>query len=205
MHLEVLSSEQATMLPFIKFFKSKFYLVGGTAIALQIGHRKSIDFDLFCGKAFQISSIHKKVIETFPNAKTIHRSNDQIHYLIDGVKVTFFYYPFQVPATKKLTDIIKMPNLLSLAAMKAFALSRRAKWKDYIDLYFLLKYHFSIEEIGNEAKLLFGENFNTKLFKQQLVFFEDIDYTEEVYFLSGFEVSDSEVKSFLIEIATRDI
>ena len=145
------------------------------------------------------------MIETFPNAKTIHRSNDQIHYLIDGVKVTFFYYPFQVPATKKLTDIIKMPNLLSLAAMKAFALSRRAKWKDYIDLYFLLKYHFSIEEIGNEAKLLFGENFNTKLFKQQLVFFEDIDYTEEVYFLSGFEVSDAEVKSFLIEIATRDI
>ena len=205
MHLEVLSSEQIDMLPFIKLFKTKFYLVGGTAIALQIGHRKSIDFDLFSGKVFQVSSVHKKVIEIFSNAKTIHRSNDQIHYLLDGVKVTFFFYPFQVPAKNKLTDVINMPNLLSLAAMKAFALGRRAKWKDYVDLYFLLKNHFSIEAIAAEAKLIFGENFNSKLFKQQLIFFEDIDYTEEVFFLSGFEVSDSEVKSFLIEIATRDI
>jgi hypothetical protein len=48
MHLEILSKEQVELLTFIEKFKSRFYLVGGTAIALQIGHRQSIDFGLFC-------------------------------------------------------------------------------------------------------------------------------------------------------------
>ena len=49
MHTEILSDEQRTLLPFVQRFKNKFYLVGGTAIALQIGHRFSIDFDFFDG------------------------------------------------------------------------------------------------------------------------------------------------------------
>ena len=47
MHIEILSSEQQALLPWAKQFKREFYLVGGTAIALYIGHRKSIIFDLF--------------------------------------------------------------------------------------------------------------------------------------------------------------
>lgn len=203
MHYEILSDEQKDLLPFVSSFKSKFYLVGGTAIALQIGHRKSIDFDLFCFKPFQVATIHKKVVEHFPNCKTIHRSNDQVHYLINGVKVTFFHYPFDVPANIKLETALKMPDLLTLGAMKAFALGRRAKWKDYVDLYFLLNQQITIEQIGEKAKELFGSEFNTKLFKQQLIFFDDIDYREEVFYLPSFTVSEEVVKSFLVEVATR--
>ena len=47
MHEEVLNKEQVELLPLLKEFKREFFLVGGTAIALQIGHRRSIDFDLF--------------------------------------------------------------------------------------------------------------------------------------------------------------
>lgn len=203
MHLEILSKEQLELLTFIEKFKSRFYLVGGTAIALQIGHRQSIDFDLFSEKSFSISAIHKKVVEEFPNCHIIHRSNDQIHYLLNGVKFTFFHYPFSIPLDKKLSKVISMPNLKTLAVMKAFAIGRRAKWKDYVDLYFLLKTYTSINEISLLAKEIFGGEFNSKLFRQQISYFNDVDYREAVFYLPGFEVSEEEVKSFLIDIATQ--
>jgi hypothetical protein len=190
-------------LTFIEKFKSRFYLVGGTAIALQIGHRQSIDFDLFSEKSFSISTIHKKVTEEFPNCHIIHRSNDQIHYLLKGVKFTFFHYPFSIPLDKKILKVISMPNLKTLAAMKAFAIGRRAKWKDYVDLYFLLKSYTSINEISLLAKEIFGGEFNSKLFRQQISYFNDVDYREAVFYLPGFEVSEEEVKSFLIDVATQ--
>jgi hypothetical protein len=97
-----------------------------------------------------------------------------------------------------------MPDLLTLASMKAFALGGRNKWKDYVDLYYVIKNHFTVEQISEKAELVFGSNqFNSKLFKGQLSFFEDIDYAEEVEFMPGFEVSDDEIKEFLIEISTR--
>ena len=63
MHLEILSSQQRELLPFIAQFKRSFYLVGGTAIALHIGHRHSIDFDLFTIKKLNKSRIRKSVFE----------------------------------------------------------------------------------------------------------------------------------------------
>jgi hypothetical protein len=52
MHTEILSSSQRDLLPIVKLFRKEFYLVGVTAIALQFGHRQSIDFDLFTSKSF---------------------------------------------------------------------------------------------------------------------------------------------------------
>jgi hypothetical protein len=113
-------------------------------------------------------------------------------------------FPFDIPAKTKF-DVLRMPDLLHLAAMKAYALGRRAKWKDYVDLYFLLRDHFRLEELINKTSFLFPDLFSPKLFKQQLCYFQDIDYTEEVTFLPGFEVGVEEVKIFLTEIASRDI
>jgi hypothetical protein len=85
--------------------------------------------------------------------------------------------------------------------MKAFALGRSAKWKDYVDLYFIIKDFFSIKEITTEAEILFGGHFSGKLFREQLAYHKDIDYSEEVEFLSGFEVGKEEIKAFLIDKA----
>ena len=59
MHIEILSKEQQELLPWVSQFRREFYLVGGTAIALYLGHRKSIDFDLFK----QGTVNHKKNLE----------------------------------------------------------------------------------------------------------------------------------------------
>lgn len=90
-----------------------------------------------------------------------------------------------------------MPSLIDLAAMKAYALGRRSKWKDYVDLYFLLQ-QFSIQEISLKATEIFGELFSEKLFRAQLSFFDDIDYTEEVDYMIE-KVPESVVKSFLAD------
>ena len=72
--------------------------------------------------------------------------------MVNSVKFTFFQYPYQIPRDVELKGIIKMPDLLTLAAMKAFESGKRAKWKDYVDLYFLLKYHFTINEISLQIR-----------------------------------------------------
>jgi len=205
MHLEILSSQQHQLLPFITHFKRSFYLVGGTAIALHIGHRRSIDFDLFTAKKLNKSRIRQRVFELPYNKKTLFDDVDQAHFYINEVKITFFQYPYPVEHPEMLNNIISMPSLLSLSAMKAFALGRRAKWKDYVDLYFMLNGYFSVREIAMENERIFGQLFSEKLFRLQLAFHKDIDFSESVEYMPGFEVDEQEVKDFLIDKSLQEI
>jgi len=100
-----------------------------------------------------------------------------------------------------LGGTIAIPEIVSLAAMKAYALGRRAKWKDYVDLYFIIKELGSIRLIIGKSKEIFGVEFNEKNFRSQLSYFEDIDYSEKVIFSSGFEISDEEIKKRLLEFS----
>ena len=85
--------------------------------------------------------------------------------------------------------------------MKAYALGRRSKWKDYVDLYFILNSYYTIDEITLKAKEIFDDMFIEKLFRAQLCFFADIDYSEPVELILP-SVSEDEIRNFLIEKAT---
>ena len=85
--------------------------------------------------------------------------------------------------------------------MKAYTLGRRAKWKDYVDLYFIIKNNYSVADISDKGKEIFRGEFNTKIFRTQLAYFEDIDYSEKIDFLPGREISDSDIKRDLIEFS----
>ena len=85
--------------------------------------------------------------------------------------------------------------------MKAYALGRRSKWKDYVDLYFILKDRFTVQQISDRTTELFGQLFSEKLFRAQLSYFGDIDYNEAVEYLVP-PVPEEEIKSFLIDKAT---
>jgi len=201
MHTEIFNSEQEKLLSFLKSFQRSFYMVGGTAIALHIGHRRSIDFDLFTPKPLNKSGIKGKLRLIPFKQIPIFEDFDQLHLLINDVKFTFFSYPYPVVHPVNVNSIITIPSLLSLAAMKAFALGRRAKWKDYVDLYFIIRNYYTIEDISQEAKKIFDQQFSEKLFRQQLAFHKDIDYSEPVEFLVQ-PVPDDEIKNFLIDKAT---
>jgi len=205
MYLNILSDRQNELLSFVSGFRRNYYLVGGTAIALNIGHRRSIDYDLFTEKALNKSLIRKKIFEQEYSKQILFEDIDQMHFLLNEVKITFFNYPYSVKHNEMVKRFISMPSLLALSAMKAFALGRRAKWKDYVDLYFIMRDYYSIKEISAEAYNIFGDLFSEKLFREQMAFHEDIDYSEPVEYLPGFEIPEIELKEFLINKSLEDI
>ena len=202
MHEEILSPKQLKLLPLIKNFAEKFHLIGGTAIALQIGHRRSIDFDLATFEKLDIEKIRSKTREKLKIQTVLVETPDELSIVVNDVKTTFLRYPFKFPVTESLRDIIKVPDILTLSAMKSYALGRRAKWKDYVDLYFIMKKH-SLPEVLRATKQIFADEFNEKLFREQLSYFDDIDYSESIDYMEGYKVADKLIKTFLKEISLQ--
>jgi hypothetical protein len=204
MHSEVLSEAQQRLLPLIKSFSIEYYLAGGTAIALYIAHRRSIDFYLFTSADIERIAIRNIVKKGgFTIEGLLYESADQIHLIVNSVKMTFLSFPFKNIQLKNFNNIIKIPALLDLAAMKVYALGGRAKWKDYVDLYFILKDHYQLKELSARAASIFGDDFNEKLLREQLCFFDDIDYSERVDYIKS-DIDEAEIKKFLVNIATAE-
>jgi Nucleotidyl transferase AbiEii toxin, Type IV TA system len=201
MHLNILNSDQQQLLPLLAKFKKEFYMVGGTAIALHIGHRLSIDFDLFKKGTIKPKAIVNKFQEQKEIVTVTLNIEGQLNLDCRNVKFTFFEYEFDVPHPVNIKNSIMIPELLDLAAMKAYALGRRSKWKDYVDLYFILKDHFSIDEISERAADIYQDLFSEKLFRGQLNYFTGINFEEQVDFLPGFETDENIIKQFLTDAA----
>lgn len=201
LHKEILSPAQQELLSLIKSFGSKFSLCGGTAIALHIGHRESIDFDLFTSGELNISVLRKKLSEADKNFSVLVKNEEEYTVVVNGVKITFLRYPFPFEPALQLDEAVPMPDLLTLAAMKAYALGRRSKWKDYVDLYFIFSQYHSLEEVARKAETMFGNEFNEKVFRAALVYFEDIDYSESVSFRPGYEVDNERIQSKLKDVS----
>ncbi|RLC36284.1 hypothetical protein DRH27_05445 [Candidatus Falkowbacteria bacterium] len=202
MHKNILTKEQVKLLPLIKSFSKDFGLVGGTAIALQIGHRESIDFDCFTLNEFSNAKIRRNILKNgYKIQKTYKDEKGQFTFIIDNVQFTFFYYFFKINFSKSFEKIIKMPDLLTLAAMKAYALGRRVKWKDYVDLYFIIKDFYTVEEIIKKSKAIYKGEFNGRIFREQLSYFDDINYSEKIVYKPGFEVDDKIIQKKLIEFS----
>lgn len=200
MHKEILSSEQIDILPLIKMFSDRFVLIGGTAIALHLGHRKSIDFDLITFDTLDSNLIRRVVRNEYTIQSVLVDSIEELTLIANNVKLSFINYPFHIDSSSNFQDVVKLPDLPTLAATKAFALGRRAKWKDYVDLYFIIK-KYSFDEVVSKTKEIFKNEFNEKLFREQISYFEDIDYTEKVDFMDEFSVSNEEIRSYLQKIS----
>jgi len=180
---EALTKRAAELFP--NFSKLKdFYLVGGTALALQIGHRLSVDFDFFSKEELP-KSILQEVKRIFPKSSIsiTYRAPEQLNLLLDEIKTTFFYYPYPIINEFVEYQKVKMASVLEIAAMKAHAIGKRLAYKDYVDWYFLLKEnHIRLHDVIELAKKKFGGEFNDRLFLGQLVSLVDIQ-TQKIDFL----------------------
>lgn len=122
-------------------------LVGGTALALQLGHRRSIDLDLF-GKLDDTAEEIQNAIAA-GHSLTISKDSKNIHaYSVDNVKVDIVNYSYAWIDSPIREEGIVLAGLKDIAAMKVAAIIGRGTRKDFIDLFFLL-HHFSISEIMN--------------------------------------------------------
>lgn len=120
-------------------------LAGGTALALQIGHRKSIDIDLFGAIDFELLQIQDLFAE-FDSVKTIKRSKNINIFIINDVKVDFVNYSYPWLNDSIVEDNIRMAAINDIAAMKLAAITGRGSKKDFVDIYFLLQ-HYSLEAL----------------------------------------------------------
>lgn len=175
MHPEALTEAGRVVFPRLARFRS-FHLVGGTALALQIGHRVSVDFDLFSSTELP-RTLLSRVRRVFPGQLIVSTINnrEQLNVSIRGVKTTFFWYRYP-PALPLVTyQGVRMASVPEIAAMKAFAIGQRGTYRDYVDMHFLLtEEHITIRKILQLAKKKYGAEFNERLFLEQLVYLEDV-------------------------------
>lgn len=140
MFLECLASETKECLESLiknNILKAKnFYLAGGTALALQLGHRLSEDLDFFTAQSFSSSEI----ISQFrgEEIKLVSEASNTIYLLFGNQKISFFYYPYPPLYSFVFYKTCPVANYLDIAAMKLIAISQRGAKKDFVDLYFLI-------------------------------------------------------------------
>lgn len=147
-----------------------FNLVGGTALALQIGHRNSIDIDLF-GNCFIDEDKFVSKIETLGQFEILKRSKNIIISSINSVKTDFVNYKYPLLENPKNIDGIRFASFQDIAAMKLNAIIGRGTKKDFIDIFYLLNY-FSLSDMVNFYKKKYHDGSVFMLMKS-LVYFED--------------------------------
>lgn len=153
-------------------FLPHYSLVGGSALALYLRHRKSEDLDFF---TYEDSFDRQQIlayINRFNRYEVLNDNSDQLDVLLDGVKVTFFNakWAFLRPASPISLNIA---SLTSIAAMKTNVLFMRAKFRDYYDLYFLVKKGMTVTEIFESAHEIVG-GLTFKLFCIALLYIDDV-------------------------------
>ena len=166
-------------------FLDKYVLVGGSALTLHLCHRKSEDLDFF---TYNDSFNKRKIFEyikQFENKEILNQTDEQVDLLLDGVKVTFFNAQWSFLKPKKIKKF-NLASLESIAAMKINVLFLRAKYRDYYDIYFLVKKSMSLKKIF-ECSLDVLEGINFKLFSVALLYTDDIE-DDNIEYLEPIEI-----------------
>ncbi|MFT3767114.1 MAG: nucleotidyl transferase AbiEii/AbiGii toxin family protein [Minicystis sp.] len=199
--LDVLPAAQTALWPELACVPQRFVLYGGTALALRLGHRQSIDFDFFSNAPFDHQALEAGIpwlrsattLQEEPNTRTV-----LVHTPHGPVKVSFFgTIAFGRVGEPEETDdgVLRVASLLDLAGTKVKALLQRIESKDYLDVAALLEAGVPIEQILGAARALFGSSFNPLIAQKTLSFFEGGDLAT---------LSES-TRSLLVAHATRDV
>lgn len=192
----LLPKTQEVLLQIVKScdFLDKYVLVGGSALTLHLCHRKSEDLDFFTyDDVFDKEKIFF-FIKSFEQKEIINQTNEQIDVLLDGVKVTFFNakWSFLKPIMKQKLNIASIEQI---AAMKVNVLFLRAKYRDYYDLYCLVKEGMSLKHIFEVSeKIVEGVTF--KLFVVALLYIDDIEDDDIRYLEPKEHLSKANIRDF---------
>ena len=123
-----------------------FFLVGGTALAIQQGHRLSVDLDFFRIEAFDSNELAEMVLSDIPANQVISSSENSLHLVIRGVKVDVLRYSYPLLESLIEADGYRMASIVDIAAMKLSAITNRGSKKDFFDLAQLL-HSFELREL----------------------------------------------------------
>lgn len=156
-----------------KKYLEQFLLVEGTALSLQIGHRMSVDIDLFTNVRFDVTNLLNFLQEDYPGLSVRNQMSHAILAEIEKVKTDFVFQPSTMIDDPITTDSIKMATTRAIAAMKISAIIARGKKRNFTDLYCLLD-HFSLEDMLNAFSQKY-ENTDRAIAMRSLFYFKDAD------------------------------
>lgn len=172
---------------------SELNLVGGTSLALQIGHRKSIDLDLF--GHFEIDNhSFTTILKLLGDVIILNQTSNIKSFLINNIKVDFVNYPYSWLESYQEVNGIRLATMTDIAAMKLAAITGRGTKKDFIDLFFLFDY-YSLTEMLLFYKKKFPDGSEFMVIKS-LTYFEDAEKDPLPLMLA--ELNWDKVKSTII-------
>jgi len=199
MFLDAISDDVKSVLfeilpDFLKAHKG-FYLAGGTALALHVGHRKSVDLDFLNMGKFDEDKISLYLTQLGGNISIVEEGT--IHAFVRGVKISFLHYPYPLLRAPHFHQAIDIAGIEDIACMKIIAISQRAEKKDFFDLYEIL-HLFAPSEIGAMMLEKYGRRrINYIHILKSFFYFDEAEKSFEPVSLKG--VSWEKVKAYLIE------
>jgi predicted nucleotidyltransferase component of viral defense system len=201
LHLTTVEKDTYTLLQklnTIAFIKNNFALAGGTSLALQMGHRLSIDLDFFSPKPFDLNEL-EIILSTTNNLKYEHvgKNSRMLFCFIDDIKCDFVQDPSNL-----LNPFLEIDNILyfsieDIAAMKLHTICGRGKRKDFFDIFTLLHLYKWREllEIFERKYTLSQLNFLWR----SINYFEDADNDFEIVGFKPYDKSWEDVKKFILK------
>jgi hypothetical protein len=177
--LDVLPAPQRAFWPVLREVPKHFVLYGGTALALRLGHRQSVDFDFFTTEPFDPKEI-LGVLPMLKNAELTQQAKHTLSVIVgNNVNVSFFGgldTMGRVGEPELTADgVVSVASLLDVAACKMAVMYGRAESKDYRDIYALLKAGIDVEQMIGAAEAVYGGQYSAAITLKSLTYFEDGD------------------------------
>lgn len=178
-NLNSLPASQRALWPELKGTPAMFTLYGGTALALRLGHRTSVDFDFFSNASFDPDDLAQK-IPYIRDAERVQVRADTLTCRVDRggpVLVSFFggLGLGQVAAREQVEDMpLHVASLLDIAGTKAAVVQKRAEAKDYTDIDAILQHGIDLPTVLAAGAVVYGRRFNPLITLKALSFFDDV-------------------------------
>lgn len=179
----------------------KFYLAGGTALALQLGHRLSVDLDFFTPETFDYRKVIDK-LQKIGRFRPTHEKEYTVVGILKKVSVSFFHYGYTLLEKPFLFEGVRIIGLKDISAMKIEAIAGRGIKRDFIDLYFLGQAGLSLQDALGYFKKKY-ESFDTNIVHilKSLTYFQDAEKSEMPRMYK--RVSWDKVKSYFLAETKR--
>lgn len=158
-----------------KGISQPFYLAGGTALALQIGHRESADLDFFSERKFSVKRLVNNLSD-IDHVTVTFEDFESISVELGGAKLSFLYYPYHLLFPLVLWNGYgKLADLRDIACMKIDAIASRGTKRDFVDLYYLLKRYSFGDLLMFFGKKYENVSYNTLHIMKSMAYFADAD------------------------------
>lgn len=184
----ILVHKQKALLERLTFFHPfGFYMAGGTALALQLGHRTSLDFDFYSKEKLESEKFAMHLRQLLPSTKISHQTDDTFLAIASGVNISVFYYPYQLLRDFVDFSPVQLASLEDIAAMKIVAIVQRARQRDFLDLYYLIERLGMAEVVTSAYKKYPWYEENNQIVLTALTYFEEANKDDEAGGITVFD------------------